>query len=375
MRTLFDVTRLKSLTLPNRFFRSATFEGLAEDNGAVTPRLAEFLVELARGEVGLIISGHTYVRREGQAGPRQMGLYEDALTPPLAALVRDVHAAGGRIAIQLAHAGCRADSALSGRPPLGPSVYEQEGGARSRAATEKDLDALVQAFVLAARRAKEAGADAVQLHSAHGYLLSQFLSPHFNKREDEYGGALENRARLPLRVVRAVREELGPDFPLLVKLNSEDFLPDGLRPEESLRVAAWLAEASVDCVELSGGVARSPSGIFPARKGLIKGPEQEGYYRGLARGFKERLGAPLALVGGIRSFDVADALVRGGETDYVSLCRPLIREPGLVKRWREGDLRPAACLSDNLCYGPAFDGRGLFCVVEEAEQKKKGRKA
>jgi 2,4-dienoyl-CoA reductase-like NADH-dependent reductase (Old Yellow Enzyme family) len=374
MSTLFDTTRIKTLTLPNRIFRSATFEGMAEDNGAVTPRLAEFLVELAQGEVGLIISGHTYVRREGQAGPRQMGLYEDSLTPPLAALVREIHAAGGRIAIQLAHAGLRADAALSGLMPIGPSEYEQEGGVRAVAATAQELDALVDAYGQAARRAKEAGADAVQLHSAHGYLLSQFLSPVFNTREDGYGGSLENRARMPLRVVAAVRKALGPEFPLLVKLNTEDFLPGGLSPEESLRVAGWLAEASVDCIELSGGVVRSPSGVFPARKGLIKGPEEEGYYRSVVRRYKESVGVPIALVGGVRSFDVADALVREGAVDYISLCRPLIREPGLVKRWREGDLRSAKCLSDNLCYGPAFDGRGLFCVVEEAERKKQGRR-
>jgi 2,4-dienoyl-CoA reductase-like NADH-dependent reductase (Old Yellow Enzyme family) len=372
MSDLFDTTTINGMPLSNRFVRSATWEGLAGDDGSVTPRLAERMAELARGEVGLIISGHAFVSREGQAGLKQLGVYGDELSEGLAAMARAVHDAGGMIALQLAHAGNQANTKLSGLPSVGPVALTPEGQLPCQALDRAGIAALVAAFARAAGRAKRAGFDAVQIHSAHGYLLNQFLSPAWNTRTDEYGGPLENRARALLEVARAVRQAVGPDYPVLAKLNSQDFVDNGLTAPDSTAVAVMLEAASVDGVELSGGCRPAGEAFMPARKGRIKTPDQEAYYRKSAAQMKSRLSIPLMLVGGIRSFEVAQELLQSGAADYISLCRPLICEPGLVKRWREGDRRPAECVSDNACYAPGFAGEGIRCVTME---KKRARTA
>jgi 2,4-dienoyl-CoA reductase-like NADH-dependent reductase (Old Yellow Enzyme family) len=233
--------------------------------------------------------------------------------------------------------------------------------------TLDDIQAILEAFGAAAARAKEAGFDGLQIHSAHGYLLSQFLSPAFNKRTDEYGGSVENRAKLLLAVLRRVRDDVGADFPVLVKMNSQDFLDGGLTLEDSLKVGTLLQEGGIDVIELSGGTLISGK-LNPSRMG-IKSEDKEAYFREAAKAFKEALRVPIIMVGGIRSFDLAERLVEKGYADYVSMSRPFIREPDLVKRWASGDLRKAACISDNQCFGPAMAGEGIYCVVKEKQQK------
>ena len=237
--------------------------------------------------------------------------------------------------------------------------------------TSEDIDAVTQAFAAAAVRARTAGFDAVQIHAAHGYLLSQFLSPFFNKRNDEYGGSIENRARLAVEVLKAVRSAVGADFPLLIKLNAEDFLPGGLTLEDMIRTAVMLEGDGIDAIELSGGTFLSGK-HGPSRQGKPGPGEPEAYYEAAARLYKEKVRVPLVLVGGIRTFETAERLVTEGVCDYVALCRPLIREPGLVNRWKSGDTGPAACVSDNGCFQPGFQGKGVYCVVEARQQKGTG---
>ena len=233
--------------------------------------------------------------------------------------------------------------------------------------TVDDIQEIVLAFGEAASRAREAGFDGVQIHSAHGYLLSQFLSPAFNKRADEYGGSIENRARLLLEVLQHVRTHVGEDFPVLVKINSQDFLDGGLTPEDSLAVGGMLQEAGIDAIELSGGTI--VSGKLSASRMGIKSEEKEAYFRDSARVFKEALRVPIIMVGGIRSFHLAERLVALGYTDYISMSRPFIREPDLIRRWAAGDLRKAACISDNQCFGPARAGEGIYCVVKKKQKR------
>jgi 2,4-dienoyl-CoA reductase-like NADH-dependent reductase (Old Yellow Enzyme family) len=373
MSELFERTSINGMSLANRFVRSATWEGLAGKDGSLTQRLTEMMVELARGEVGLIISGYTFVSPEGQSNPGQLGVYDDRFLPGLRDMVRAVHAAGGKIALQVVHGGCRANPEVSGREPIGPSAREQNGRPTCSPAGKEDIATIVSAFARAAGRAKEAGVDAVQVHAAHGFLLSQFLSPAFNKRIDEYGGVLENRTRFLVEVVRSVRETVGPRYPVLIKINSEDFLDGGMTREEAVRVSGMLEKASVDAVELSGGMAASPQKFRPSRPGKAETPEQEVYYREAARLYKQKVTIPLMLVGGIRSYGVAEELVRNGTADYISMSRPLICEPGLVKRWREGDRRPAECVSDNACFAPALEGKGIYCVTMAKKRSKTGQ--
>jgi 2,4-dienoyl-CoA reductase-like NADH-dependent reductase (Old Yellow Enzyme family) len=370
MTTVFDRVSINGMDLANRFVRSATWEGLADKDGSVTPELTDKMVELAKGGVGLIITSYAFVSREGQSSPGQMAVYDDRFVPGLKDMVREVHAAGGRIALQIVHGGSFSDAGLTGMETVGPSDVKKDGKIVSRSLTVRELGGIISDFARAALRAKHAGFDAVQIHAAHGFLISQFLSPAFNRRTDQYGGILENRARLLIEVVRSVRHAAGRNYPILVKLNSEDFLEGGLSRDESVQVAVMLQEASIDAIESSGGTVASPEELTPPRPGLLKSAENEVYYREAARLYKQKVRIPLMLVGGIRSYEVADELVKSGTSDYISMARPFICEPGLIKRWQEGDLRKAECISCNSCFGPPSEGKGFYCVTSA---KKRGK--
>jgi 2,4-dienoyl-CoA reductase-like NADH-dependent reductase (Old Yellow Enzyme family) len=161
-----------------------------------------------------------------------------------------------------------------------------------------------------------------------------------------------------------------PDYPVFIKLNAQDFVDGGLNADDAVEIAATLDSAGVDAVEFSGDTIYFSGKLSPSRTGKLNSQDEEVYYRTEAMKYKEKVRAPLMLVGGIRSFEVAERLVNEGHADYISLCRPLIREPGLINRWRSGDLRKSACVSDNQCFRPAVAGEGLFCVVEK---EKSGR--
>lgn len=362
MAKLFEHTQLKDLRLANRFIRSATWEGLADDNGGCTPELADRMVELARGRVGLIITGHSYVHPAGQATPRQLGVDKDEHVDGLSKMTEVVHREGGRIVMQLAHGGLKAEPKLTNPTPLGPSTGEGLVAPPGKEMTAADIQQVVTAFGQAAQRAKTAGFDGVQIHAAHGYLLSQFLSPAFNQRGDEYGGTLENRVRIILEVLRSIRQAVGRNYPILIKINSEDFLENGLSPENFLEAAVILANAGIDAIEVSGGTLLSGR-FIPFRKEITFDRDQA-YFRRAARRLKKMSNIPVILIGGIRSYLLAERLVAEGVTDYIALSRPLIREPMLIKRWQSGDLRKATCISCNGCFGPARSGRGILCVQD-----------
>ncbi|MCG6911095.1 MAG: NADH:flavin oxidoreductase [Deltaproteobacteria bacterium] len=368
---LFEKTNISGMTLNNRFVRSATWEGLAGDDGSVTPELTSLMVELAKGGVGLIISSHAYVSREGQAGSRQLGIYDDGLVPGLSKMTAAVHDNQGSIVAQIAHAGLHAFHKLTGQTPLAPSAVEGLSRAPCRAMDDNDITRVVDAFAAAAYRAREAGFDGVQIHAAHGYLLSQFLSPVYNQRTDDLGGTVENRARMLLMVLEAVRNRVGSDYPVLVKMNSGDFREGGLHAEDAASVAEMLEQGGIDAIEVSGGLIINRK-LSPSRMG-IHSADKEAYFETEAGTIRGKTSVPLILVGGNRSLEVAARIVSEGVADYISMSRPFIREPGLVKRWQSGDHAKATCLSDNKCFGPAMAGRGIYCVVERGEDGGRSR--
>ncbi len=361
---LFEATNIKGMRLPNRFIRSATWEGMATEEGEATPQLTALMEQLVEGGAGLIISSFSYVHPDGQVSPRQLGIYKDELIPALSRMTESVHKQGGKMVMQIVHGGLFARSQLTGQPPRGPS--EVQGWPNSPPGKEmsvEDIQEVINAYGNAARRVKEAGFDGIQIFPGHGFLLSQFLSPYFNRRSDEYGGNLEGRSKMLLEVVRLVRFKVGRGYPVLIKMNSEDFLEGGLTFDESLQVGRMVRKEGIDAIELSGGTWISGNNL-PARK-EISTPEKEAYFREAARVFKSKIDVPLILVGGIRSFEVADQLVEDGLADSISMCRPLIREPGLINRWKAGDHGRSTCISCNQCFEPARSGEGICCVVEK----------
>lgn len=357
----FSPIHFGELSLPNRFVRSATWEGLADENGFVRPELEHRMAELAAHGVGLIVCGYLYVSPEGRGLPWQSGIFLDAHMQGLRRMVDAVHRNGGLIAAQIAHAGGRTRPETIGGTPLAPSAIEGMAfGHTPQAMTRADIDAVAAAFGRAAGRAQAAGFDAVQLHAAHGYLLSQFLSPLFNHRTDAYGGSPTRRRRLLIEVWEAVRRAVGPGYPVFVKINSSDGPDGGISVAEALETAADLAARGLCAVEVSGGMAGSTEHRPSRRK--IKTPDQEAYFRTAAALFKSRLDVPVILVGGIKSFATAQAVLARGDADAVALSRPLICEPDLVSRWRSGDTAGSRCTSCNLCLQEGLKGGGIACV-------------
>jgi 2,4-dienoyl-CoA reductase-like NADH-dependent reductase (Old Yellow Enzyme family) len=336
---------------------------MAAVDGSCTSQLKELYVQLAKGGVGLIITSHTYVRRDGMGSPRQLGLSEDNFIPGLRDLTDAIHRHNCPVAVELSHAGILSNEKVTGLRPVVLSPVEGYVGSGGRELTALEVQEIIEAFAQAARRAKEAGFDAIQIHGAHGFLVNQFLSPAFNKRTDAYGGSIENRVKAIVEILWKMRTYVGGDYPIFIKMNSEDLIDGGLTVEDSLQAALILERAGIDAIELSGGTVVTGD---HCRKD-IDSDEKEAYWRRAAKMFKQKLTIPLVLVGGVRSLDLAEKLYAEGYADYFAMSRPFIREPGLIARWASGDARKATCLSDNLCRGPLLSGWGIYCVVEKGD--------
>lgn len=359
MSHLFETSEINDLELKNRIIRSATWTGMADETGKCTGQLIQYYESLAQGGVGLIVTGHTYVMKSGQAGPRQLGIGREEAIPMLRALTEAVHSNGSRIIMQLSHAGMYADPQLTGMNAKAVSASKRYTPYRLKELTSACIEEIVQAFAAGAQHAEAAGFDGVQIHAGHGYLLSQFLSPAYNVRTDGFGGALENRAKPLLDVVRRIRKALGRHYPLLVKLNCQDFLDDGMTMEESQKVAVILEQEGVDAIEVSGGTRES--GRFKSTRTDIFCEKDEAYFEQFARSFKQHLSIPIALVGGIRRHETAVRLLGTGAADYIAMSRPFIREPGFVKRWQSGNTAMVGCISDNECLGMGLRSGGIRC--------------
>lgn len=374
MTELFEGIQINGMALKNRSVRSATWMGMAEKDGRCSTRLINRMEALARGEVGLIITGFAYVMPNGQALTGQLGIHDDAMIPNLLRLTKHVHAAKGKVAMQIVHAGVQTVMReKKDQPVWGPSpVYNKLFRKTPKAITQGEIKQTVEAFARAADRVKRAGFDAVQLHGAHGYLISQFLSPLTNKRTDKHGGPIENRARFLFQIFRAVRKRVGKDFPVLIKLNTKDFVRGGFHERDALFVAKRLDHMGIDAIELSGGTPAAGN-LGPARTKIRKADE-EAYFLPLAKKIGKHVSVPIILVGGIRSLKGVNAILKSGAADLVSMARPLIREPNLIRRWEEGDRKKASCISCNQCFGAARTAEGVHCVVERRRRMKKKSK-
>ena len=371
MRKVFDETKINGMILANRLVRSATWEGMCDETGAPLEKLAAYYANLAKGGVGLIISGYAFIRLDGRQLVGQLGSHSDALSGRMQALTHAVHAEGGKVCLQLVHCGGQSPSRAIGCQPLAPSAVEVKQYPEVPAElTGPGIEDLVRCFGESAARAKAWGFNAVQLHAAHGYLINQFLSPLANRRADTYGGSVENRSRFLMEVYRSVRNAVGKDFPVMVKLNGSDNLEGGLEQDDALFAARLLDEEGVDAIEVSGGTPASGDRT-PVRQGIER-REQEAYNLPLAARIKEAVSCPVMVVGGFRTFEIVEGVIRRGEADYVALSRPLIREPRLPRRWERGDEAKARCISCNGCFRPGLKDGGIYCVVDKIERENKG---
>ncbi len=382
--SLFDPIALRGVTIANRIVKSAMAEGAADADGRPSDRLCRMYGRWARGGVGLAITGMAHIRPGFSYTGREIGLYDDSLVAPLRRLTAASHDDGGRIFAQLCHAPPQLPRAKAKR--LG-AVAPSGGFCRTnllwnRALDDDELSALTRDFGLAAGRAREAGFDGVQLHAAHGYLLSRTLSPRDNRRRDRWGGSFDGRLTFLRETVLAVRAAVGDDFPVLVKLNAHDGVRGGLDEETSLRVGKRLETWGVDAIEVSAGIGDVGLGCYPNKGGIPRqsgkrwlgqefpfirpllpavGPildavgrsvalREEAYFYSHARRFADALDIPIISVGGIRSLDVAQRIVAQSRVAMVSLARPLVRQPSLPRLWQQGRSRTAQCASCNECF-------------------------
>jgi len=347
----FDRWHLGSLELRNRLVRSGTGEFAASLDGRVNEHLAPLYEDMARGEVGLIVTGYTFIREDGRSDDDQSALHTDDLIAPWREVTDAVHAASpqGKIAVQLVHGGRQCKPGCVDVPIAPSAVHDSRAGITPRALTVDEIWELVEAFGHAARRAKSAGFDAIQLHAAHGYLISQFNSPHTNRRKDEWGGTVQKRARFFVEVLRRCQSEVGKDVPIFAKLNCTDVLPGGITPQEAGEIAAILADEGLAGIELSAWMFEAPLDLTPSRK-LDPSPAGEGYFLEEARTVRGILpkGTPLGLCGGIRSMQAIERLLGDEGLDFVALSRPFIAEPDLARRLERGQPR-VACDSCNEC--------------------------
>ena len=364
MSVLFEPMKIGNFETRNRFIRSATYFALADDEGFIGEPSVILMKNLAEGGVGLIITGYAYVSKSGQSFVDMNGIHTDEQITGYTKMTQAVHDAGGRIVMQIAHCGTGSETtARTGGDYMAVSVTDKmpKYGNPAREMTEEDIQGIIDAFGQAARRVEEAGFDGVQIHGAHGYLVSQFLTPRSNLRQDKWGGNLENRMRFVVEVARSIKQTVSSDFPIMIKLGCRDYLDEGvgLTIEEGAQVAQTLEKEGVSLIEISNG---SQDDSYRKKRLGITSPQKEAYYLNDARLVREKTSGPLSIVGGMRSLPVMENVINSGVADCISICRPLIREPDLINRWQQGDARPADCISCGGCFNVAEDGKmSIYC--------------
>lgn len=369
MKCVFGDVEIEGVILKNRIIRSATHEGMADKNGSPTEKLIKKYELLAKGEVGAIITGYAGVQQNGKSSMHSMLMIDsDAQIEPFRELTHRVHKYGTPVFLQIAHCGRQTYSKITGFPTVAPSAIKDNRFNEEipHALLENEINEIIHNFVLAVERAKKAGFDGVQLHAAHGYLLSSFLSPHMNKRSDKWGGNIENRFRIVGEIMQQARAKVG-NYPILVKINAYEKSMDGIRTEEAVTISRYLEQEGCNGIEVSCGIMEE--GLITIRgdipfemvqtndskmnKGVMDSmasPEPRFLYNlPQAEEIKKHVRIPVIVVGGIRKFEDIKNIIEQGRCDFVSMCRPFIIEPNLVKKFREGRQNESKCINCNCC--------------------------
>jgi 2,4-dienoyl-CoA reductase-like NADH-dependent reductase (Old Yellow Enzyme family) len=376
MSILFTEQNIGPIKIKNRFISSACEDNLASDTGEVTESIISKNEQIARGETGLLISSQMYVHPLGRTRKKETGIHNDTMIRGLKKLVEIVHKYGGKIVIQLGHAGIQASGNVTGQKPQGPSS--------DNPLAEGMIHEIIESFVNASLRAAEAGADGIQLHAAHGYLINEFLSPYFNRRKDLWGGSIDNRFRFPGEIIKGIKRVMPDNMAFLIKLNSNDYTPEeGITPPLAAEYASRLSGMNIDGIEVSCGTSMySPykmcMGNVPVKELLLKYPDaqtalknmdgkyalHEGYNSEAARFIKPYFNSGrLFSVGGWREVASMEEAVDGGYTDFISMCRPFIKDPFLVRHIKEKKVSRASCISCNKCLAAFPNDLPVRCYI------------
>jgi 2,4-dienoyl-CoA reductase-like NADH-dependent reductase (Old Yellow Enzyme family) len=377
---VFETSTLAGIRMKNRILRSATYEGMCDALGHPQPSYYELYEKLSSGGAGAIITGYVAVNRTGRM-PRFMGIIDDdAYIEEFRKLSSVVQANGTPIIMQIAHCGGFSNKAVTNAEPVAPSPFVNKlSRQKARELSYTEIEDIVSDFVKAIIRVRQAGFDGVELHAAHGYLLSEFLSPHVNKRTDRWGGTTENRCRIIIEILERARKEVG-DYPILIKISAYDFDKGGMRIDESIKIAPILEKAGCSAIEVScGGINDSISSVvrsnrFPVKAALAFVPPFKNmpspvkflasimmkftmksytplfnYNVDAAVQIKQNVRIPVIVVGGIHKLtDIEDIICNKG-IDYISMCRPFIIEPSIVKRFQENKQSESRCINCSYC--------------------------
>ncbi|MFX1293332.1 MAG: NADH:flavin oxidoreductase [Promethearchaeota archaeon] len=398
MSILFQSKKIGNLKIKNRFIRSSVVESMSLENGEVSDDLIKLYTNLAKGEIGLILTGNSYIHPLGRANKYQTGIYSDDMIPGLKKVVDAVHQEDGKIALQLVHAGLQTSERIIGTTPIAPSKRIRNPFTMSRPLemNNDQINETIKAFGEAARRSFKSGADAIQIHAAHGYLINQFISSFYNRRKDDWGGSDENRFRFLKEVILECKQKIPPKKALLVKINSNDYTKKkGLTPPITAKYAKWLVDLGIDGLEISCGssyfsmfnMCRGdvpvneilqiyPDMMKPMAKQIFDGMVgkfefQEPYNLEAAKVIKPALGdIPLILVGGQRKLSDMERIITNNHADFIAMARPFIREPHLIKSFKEGKKSEASCISCNRCLAAVMNELPINCYVNKFPEKK-----
>ena len=380
--------RIGGMEVKNRLVKAAVVENMAEEDGRATERLARVYEKAARGGAGLIITGGAYVQPGGRNVRYQTGAHSDDMVPGLSKVARAGQNNGAKIALQISHGGRQCPPEFVNDDVVGPSpVKDTLTKVTPRAMREEEIEEAIEAFGQAARRAREAGFDGVEIMAGHGYLINEFLAARTNRRTDQWGGSLENRSRFLFQVIARAGHCAGPDFPILLKINTEDQMKNGFSLEECTWVAQQLKARGICAVKFTGGTYESAlniargdipeeeileeySGFERWRIKLIirlmrrKFKFSEAYFLENVKRILPKPDIPVILVGGLRNPDMMAGVIEQGLADMVALGRPLIRVPDWPNRILAGDNQPAACISCNRCFIRITQDRPAVCYAE-----------
>jgi len=359
MKKIFEKTSIGDVSLKNRLWRSATWLNLASEDSRLTPQLTERYKELAEGGVGTIITGLAHVMKDEQPYPGMLGIYSDDFIEEYIEFTEMIHSYGTNIVMQLAYGGSTTSLPTEGRTIWGPSaVKNPTNNFTPLEMTKENINELVEAMGMATKRARQSGFDGVQIHAAHGYLFSQFLSPYFNRREDEYGGNIQNRARIIFEVLEAMKDAAGEEYPVFIKMHCNDFWEEkGLSNDESLWLSKELEKRGIDGIEFSGGTI-DPEYEGATRTKLFK-KEAQSYFRNETAKIAAELNIPVISVGGHRTPELMEEIMNETNISYFSLSRTLHSEPDLVNKWMEDPEKKPRCVSCNNCWTP----EGNTCIL------------